>query len=539
MRVSQYRHSAGGGRPYARDLSRALVGFRRDQSGSTVILFALCFSLVMFAVGMAIDFGRAELERMQMQRALDAAALAAAHQLGLPDQEEKARQAAETYFRVNSPAGSQTHIDSIALDAQKGEISMTAAGQTLTTLLNAFGISRLALGASSKVSKGDGTVEIALVLDNSGSMAGTYIEDLKTATTNLLGVVFASAQEDRVRVGVIPFAGSVNVGADKRNSGWIDTSAASPIHLQNFSEPRTRFELFSQMGVSWRGCVEARPAPHDTQDTAPDGSAPATLFVPMFAPDEPDSGNDDGNYYNNSYLNDFGGSCAPPQQVCVHWSNKKNQCTQWGPQPLDPATAQARTCKYDGASPYGAGPNYNCTTTPILALTSSKAEADAAVSAMYASGNTNIAEGVMWGWRVLSPEAPFTEGRAWDDRENQKVLVLMTDGQNTYQALSNHNRSVYGAFGYAAKDRLGTNYSQSALVSQMNAKTTAACNNAKAKGITIYTVAFRLETDPATQALLQGCASGGDKAYQASNGEALIQAFQIIGREIAQLRVSS
>lgn len=539
MRLSQHRDHASRGRRRYAGLTRMLVGLHRDQSGGTLILFALCFSLVMFAVGMAIDFGRAELERMQMQRALDAAALAAAHQLGMPDQDAKARQAAETYFRVNSPAGSQTHIDAIALDAQKGEISMTAAGQTLTTLLNAFGISHLALGASSKVSKGDGTVEVALVLDNSGSMAGTYIEDLKTATTNLVGVVFAGAQEDRVRVGVVPFAGSVNVGADMRNSGWVDTNAASPIHLQNFAEARTRFELFSQMGVSWRGCVEARPAPHDTQDTVPDGSVPATLFVPMFAPDEPDSGNDGGDYYNNNYLDDFGGSCPPPQQVCVNWSTRQNRCRQWGPQPLDPATAQARTCKYDGATPYGEGPNYNCRTNPILPLTSVKPDVDAAISAMYAGGSTNIPEGVMWGWRVLSPEAPFTEGRAWDDRENRKVLVLMTDGENTYQALSNHNRSVYGAFGYAAKGRLGTDYSQSALVSQMNAKTTAACNNAKARGITVYTVAFRLESSPATLALLQSCASGGDKAYQASNGEALIQAFQVIGREIAQLRVSS
>jgi hypothetical protein len=158
---------------------------------------------------------------------------------------------------------------------------------------------------------------------------------------------------------------------------------------------------------------------------------------------------------------------------------------------------------------------------------------------MQASGNTNIGEGLMWGWRVLSPEEPFPGGRAWDDQENQKILVLMTDGENTYQAYNNHNRSAYGAFGYAAKNRLGTNYWQSALVSQMNAKTTAACNNAKARGVTIYTVAFRLESSSSTQALLQGCASSADKAYRASDGQALIQAFQIIGREIAQLRVSS
>jgi Flp pilus assembly protein TadG len=520
-------------------LARILTGFGRDQSGTIIIPFCLAFAVVLFAIGMAIDFGRAEHERMQMQWALDAAALAAAHQLGLPDQDEKSRAAADAYFRVNSPEGTQTHIDSITLDADKGELTLTSGGPSLTTLLNAFGISSLNLGASSKVSKGDGTVEVALVLDNSGSMAGQYIEDLKTAATNLIGVVFAGAQDDKVKVGVIPFAGSVNVGPEMRDSGWIDTSAAAPTHVENFAEARSRFDLLSQMSVDWRGCVEARPAPYDTQDTEPNAAVPATLFVPMFAPDEPDSGNDNGDFYNNNYLDDFGGSCPPQPQVCVNWSTRQNRCRQWGPQPLDPATAQARTCKYDGATVYGAGPNANCTTAPILPLTSNKADAEAAVTAMLANGNTNIAEGAMWGWRVLSPEVPFTEGRPWDDRHNQKVMVLMTDGENTYQAYSNHNRSVYGAFGYAAKGRLGTTYSQSALVSEMNAKTTAACNNAKAQGVVIYTVAFRLESNPSTQALLQGCASGADKAYRASDGAALIQTFQIIGREIAQLRVSS
>jgi hypothetical protein len=370
-------------------------------------------------------------------------------------------------------------------------------------------------------------------------MAGQYIADLRTAATNLLDVIFTGADDDKVKVGIVPFAGSVNVGPDMSYSGWIDAVGIAPVHSENFSEPRSRFELLSQMGVNWRGCVEARSAPHDTLDTVPTPADPATLFVPMFAPDEPDSGNDNGNNYNNNYLDDFGGSCPPAVQVCINWSNRRNQCMQWGSEPLDPATAQARTCKYDGASPSGAGPNYNCTTTPILPLTANKSDAATAIGLMQASGNTNIGEGLMWGWRVLSPEEPFPGGRAWDDQENQKILVLMTDGENTYQAYNNHNRSAYGAFGYAAKNRLGTNYWQSALVSQMNAKTTAACNNAKARGVTIYTVAFRLESSSSTQALLQGCASSADKAYRASDGQALIQAFQIIGREIAQLRVSS
>jgi Flp pilus assembly protein TadG len=541
MRQGQYRPGSPGGRHRRADACGVMAAFAGDHAGSTTIIFSLSFALLMFATAMAIDYGRAEHERMRMQRALDAATLAAAHQLGQVDQETKARAVAEVFFRANSPAGSHSRIDSLLLDAQKGEVTMTAAGTSMTSLLNAFGINTLALGAGSKVSKGDGTIEVALVLDNSGSMGGQPIIDLRTASHDLVDRVFGGAEDnDKVRVSVVPFAGSVNIGASNRDSGWIDTTGLSPVHFENFAQQRTRFDLFSTMGVAWRGCVEARPSPHDTQDSIPTTADPATLFVPMFAPDEPDSGNDDGNSYPNSYLDDFGGSCPTPPQVCVRWSRRNpGECREWGPEPLAAATAQARTCKYDSATPSGAGPNSNCTTQPIQPLTRYKSDVTATIDLMQANGNTNIAEGVMWGWRALSPELPLTEGRSWDDANNQKFMVVMTDGQNTYQTYSNHNRSSYGAFAYAAKDRLGTSYSQSALVTQMNTKTSQACSAAKVQGITIYTIAFRLESDPTTLSLLRGCASGADKAYRASDGQALIQVFQAIGREIAQLRVSS
>lgn len=173
---------------------------------------------------------------------------------------------------------------------------------------------------------------------------------------------------------------------------------------------------------------------------------------------------------------------------------------------------------------------------------------EARIGEMIANGWTNIAEGVMWGWRVLSPGEPFTHGRAYSDTKNRKVLIVMTDGENTYPAYSNQNKTFYGTFGYAkplpaplgmgSPGRLGTNYGQSAIIAQMNAKTAAACANAKAMGIIVYTVAFRLESNPTTLSLLRACATTTDKAYLASDGQALIQVFQSIGREVSQLRVA-
>ena len=206
------------------------------------------------------------------------------------------------------------------------------------------------------------------------------------------------------------------------------------------------------MGVAWGGCVEVRPTPHDVTDSVPSENTPASLFVPMFNPDEPDSANDGGNSYGNNYIPDYGGSCPAPPATCLKTTGRATARRGRSLRCSTPAEAQARMCKYQGASIGSVqGPNYLCDSAPILPLTNDKSAVISLIQSMQAKGGTNILEGVMWGWRVLSPEPPFTEGRPYDDPENNKYLIVMTDGENWHQARSNHNKSSYHAFGYAAK----------------------------------------------------------------------------------------
>ena len=524
-----------------RAVGQAARSFADDEGGVVAVIFAITFSAIFLMAAVAIDYGRTEAELVRVQNAVDAAALAASQRLGLPDQDTSGPSKAGAFFKANIAKHPNIGVlTSTSLDAVKGEVVAKAKGSMLTSLLRAVGINEINFKAGSTVRRGKGTVEIALVLDNSGSMAGSYIADLRTAAENLVNVVFTGFEgTDKVKVGVVPFAAAVNVGAYNINAPWIDASGLSPVHFENFAEPKTRFELFQAMGVGWRGCVEVRPAPHDVTDSVPSASTPASLFVPMFNPDEPDDANSGGNTYGNNYLPDYGGTCPAPAPTCLAYS-KKGSCTSWSQPPvLTPQEAQSRVCKYpDAYVGTAAGPNYLCDSLPILPLTKDKGAVVSLIKSMQAKGGTNIMEGVMWGWRVLSPDAPFTEGRPYGDTDNDKFLIVMTDGENWHQARSNHNKSTYHAFGYAAKGRLGSTYTTTALINQMNTKTLAACTNAKAAGIRVYTIAFRLEGNPATTALLANCASGPAEAYVASNGTALIQAFESIGREIARVRVA-
>jgi Mg-chelatase subunit ChlD len=516
-----------------------LVTFEHDERGATSVIYGLCFSAVFFVAAMAIDYGLGSNEKFRQQSAIDSATLAASHKLGAEDQDTGGPDAARAYYNANVRERDRGTLEAVTMNAEAGTVVATGRSSFLTSLLNGVGISSIEIQTGSKVAKGTSTVEVALVLDNSGSMSGE-LANLKTSTKNLLSIVFAGAQgTEKVRVGLVPFAASVNVGSAYRTASWIDGAGASPLHYQNFaSQTSTRFQLLDEMGIGWGGCVEARPAPYDTTDAAPSAGTPSTLFVPMFAPDEPDEENDAGKTYNNNYLVDDAGACTPQPKTCTGGYTRRGNCRAWTKDPLTPQVAQSRTCKYMGQSKQSAtGPNLNCTTAAILPLTSTRSSVETAVDGMVASGWTNVPEGVMWGWRVLSPGAPFDEGRAEGTTGNRKIMVVMTDGENTYQTQDNHNQSMYGAFGYATAGRLGA--TPSAMPSQMDAKLATACTNAKAAGITIYTIAFRdAATSTNIRDLLRTCASGTDKAFVATDAAGLNAAFQEIGREVSELRVA-
>lgn len=519
--------------------------FQRDERGVTAVLFGIIFAALLMCVALAIDYTLAVTEKLREQAALDAATLAAADQLGKADEATRGEEVARAFFQENLPDTSEAKIGTINFDASNGSVEAEAGMSMSTKILKLFGFKKIDIAVRASVAKGDGTVEVAMVLDNSGSMSGSYIADLKVAAQELADIVLAAntIQSDKVKIGLVPFAASVNVGNAHANASWIDGGAQSSIHSENFDQTKSRFDLFADLNQTWAGCVEARPGPYDVSDATPDNMTPDTLFVPMFAPDEPDEVNaSNAGYsnYSNNYISDFGGDCAPPTYTCTRRNRKTGQCKNWRVDPISVETAQARTCKYNGALiTGGSGPNYMCTTQPIQPLTEDETTISDAITALGASGFTNIAEGVAWGWRVLSPGVPFVEGRTYSDQENKKILIVMTDGQNVYSARSDHNLSRYGARGYGSKGRLGSTHTGTGHRNHIDGKTLSTCTAAKAEGITVYSVAFRLESDPNTTALLKACASSKDHFFPASNGSALIQSFQNIGREISNLRVAS
>ena len=188
---------------------------------------------------------------------------------------------------------------------------------------------------------------------------------------------------------------------------------------------------------------------------------------------------------------------------------------------------------YGATSPQGSGPNYSCTTAPLTELVDvTKPEGlsaiKTAIDAMAPNGATNVPEGLAWGWRTLSSTEPFTGGRAETERGNDKVIIVLTDGANTYYTPSSlgysdpaDSKSTYSAYGYLKPGYNGTSTPRlfmgtSGSIGQfdysngnynaLNEQMAKVCANAKDSKVLVMTVALdlnatkrRMRADPVTQ----------------------------------------
>ncbi|MDB5449323.1 MAG: pilus assembly protein TadG, partial [Phenylobacterium sp.] len=145
----------------------------------------------------------------------------------------------------------------------------------------------------------------------------------------------------------------------------------------------------------------------------------------------------------------------------------------------------------------------------------------------------------LWGWLSISPTGPLSaKGAPYQTDDLRKVIVLMTDGQNTFQNRGNSYGSFYDGLGYAFQKLLSgldNTSSDTDRTTAMDARLSALCTNIKKKNITVYTV--RVDVTTGSSSLLQNCASSPDKFFNVQSSGMSV-AFDSIADSIQNLRLS-
>ncbi len=505
---------------FSRRLRRRITEFRKSEEAATALIFGItCIPLLAIA-GVAMDYSRATSTRNQLQTAADAAALAAAKKPYATLAERQ--QIAEDVFKAN--VTSLKFASSYSLNFTEfgnGQGARLDVSSSIdTTVSGLLGVNYIPVSVRAEVMAAGTNLEVALVLDNTGSMNWNgKIAALRESTEELIDILYEPPDsEEKVKMALVPFVTTVNIKTDGYTKDWIDRKGRAARNGFNFDGPNKKthhWKLFKKMnGVSWKGCVEARPEPFDLTDEPPIYANADSLWVPYLWPDEPDNGGD----YSNDYMDD--GVSGNAQKRQRNWNK------YYGGNPSNDETPSSTR-----------GPNKSCP-QPILPLTNNveRIQDEAAQMTPWFSSGTNIALGLAWGWRVLSPGVPFTEGVPYDDPEVQKAIILLTDGRNEIVGQDTHNDSDYTGFGYVAAGHLGTQ-SRSQAVAAVNAKVATLCERVKDEGIRVYTITFQLN-DPDLDTVFQNCASEPGLYYKSPTNAQLRAAFQAIALDLSNLRLS-
>jgi Mg-chelatase subunit ChlD len=242
-----------------------IARFIQDRRASVIPTFVLGVAAIVGFVGAAIDYTRAASMRSAMLAALDSTALMLsrdADKLNPTDLTQKAHD----YFigQFTRPEANNVQVTTQLSSPQQGSftLSVAASASMNTTVARVLGQTQINVAATADVAWGIKKLELALVLDNTGSMASSgKLAALKTASHNLLNTLQnAAKQPGDVKIAIIPFDRMVNIGTGFKDEFWIDYT------VKNIQKDQ------------WNGCVIDRDQSNDVQDTTPVSTNYHTFF---------------------------------------------------------------------------------------------------------------------------------------------------------------------------------------------------------------------------------------------------------------------
>ena len=446
-----------------------------------------------------------------------------------------------------------------------------------------------------------GTLELVMVLDNTGSMAdaagsgqtGSKIQGLQAAATTLVNDVFAQTGTTSY-IGLVPFANMVNVsGALPPGGSWLNPSFA-------YNSKGVSMSYVDSTHPGWGGCTVE---PHDANGNVyPEAYSPSdTMKFTPFYYNTPPSGLTLDTFTSSTNRNNCKAASSttflsvPLTTNVSMGSLLSNQCNatikgQGVPTELSQVTSSQST--------YTVNQNNNCVASssntnhilPVTFLTTNKQTLLNSINLMQASGSTIIPVGLLWGWRMLSSSwsnnvlsslstssnTPAYANSGWISSDGslpkpeatqglRRVIVVLTDGQNQIGSQNQFINDIYfnGLSGVASRTLSaptvfrtdgsslangltdsselygGNPYSNgSGNPDDINTFQQGVCSAIKNAGITVFSITFGSDASSSSaQQNMLNCATPGNY-YHAPDSATLNSIFSNIASQIGELRIT-
>lgn len=510
---------------------RAAARLIRADSGNVAAIFAIALVPMIGIVGTAIDYSRAVAARSAMQAALDTAALMVSKdaQANPKMTAADATAAAQKYFNALYKEGDVSGIKIEATytpnSGQGASVAVTASGAVATDFMRYAGYTDMTIETSSTTKWGSTRMRVAMVLDNTGSMADNgKMTKMKAAATDMVTKLTAlSKSPGDIYISLVPFAKNVNLGSgfnksyikwsspagtsnpdtwDENNgscsggSSYKTKSACTSVYACSSSSYSTQTSCERNGKVwrnanyvwtpsdhsKWNGCVMDRDQDNDISNAAPvpgDTNAASTLF--------------------------------PAQEYMQGSTNYCKAGSSTYLQPIIPMTDPTAQQANDR------------TKTEMQRLTK-------AIDDMDPTGGTNQAIGIAWGWQSLSTtNGPIMAPAKDPNYVYQDYMVILSDGLNTQDRWPSY----------------GNGQSQSTCGGQpcIDARQKKLCDAIKVKddngnGIKVFTIQVNINSVDPKSTVLEDCADSPSDFQEIKSSGEIASAFSNILAQITRLQIS-
>jgi len=197
-----------------RPLKSLFRTFSRDERGAFATIFGIVLIVVVATAGAVVDFVGIQQARSKGQAALDAATLALQPRIYTWTEDQLIAAAEDLMIERIADDRIEVEIDNVDVDTTAGSLYFHSQMTVPTVFVSLVNVNSMDVALASQAVAGGNDIEVAMVLDVTGSMSGTKIDDLIDASNTFIDLVVKDDQDPYYsRIGLVAYSNSVNVGS--------------------------------------------------------------------------------------------------------------------------------------------------------------------------------------------------------------------------------------------------------------------------------------------------------------------------------------